>query len=250
MLKKLTPNLMVEDVRQTLAFYQDILGFEVVMTLPEKAPFAFAIVRRGGVELMFQSRQSLSENVPALTGSPKGGSSMNTQPSNLAPDKRLTTSARVLGPRDGEIMGAPTAVRDRFMISGKESGGGFALVEHLMPPKALAAPLHRHSKEDEYSYVLEGRVGTLLGDEEVYGEVGDLIFKPRGQWHTFWNAGDTAARILEIISPGGFEECFLEMHALGDDLNPTTMAEIAVRYGVEVDFERTMPILERHGLTF
>ena len=74
MLKKLTPNLMVEDVRHTLTFYQDILGFDVVMTLPETAPFDFAIVRRDGVELMFQSRQSLSENVPALADSAIGAS--------------------------------------------------------------------------------------------------------------------------------------------------------------------------------
>jgi lactoylglutathione lyase len=74
MLKKLTPNLMVEDVAQTLTFYKDVLGFEVVMTLPEAAPFNFAIVSRDGVELMFQSRESLSENVPALTGSPIGAS--------------------------------------------------------------------------------------------------------------------------------------------------------------------------------
>jgi lactoylglutathione lyase len=74
MLKKLTPNLMVEDVRHTLTFYQDILGFEVVMTLPETAPYDFAIVRRDGVELMFQSRPSLSENVPALAASAIGAS--------------------------------------------------------------------------------------------------------------------------------------------------------------------------------
>ena len=74
MLKKLTPNLMVEDVARTLAFYRDILGFEAVMTLPETAPFDFAIVRRDHVELMFQSRQSLSENVPALAGSAIGAS--------------------------------------------------------------------------------------------------------------------------------------------------------------------------------
>ncbi len=74
MLKKLTPNLMVEDIAQTLAFYTDILGFQVVMTLPEQEPFDFAIVQRDCVELMFQSRSSLSENVPALTGSPIGAS--------------------------------------------------------------------------------------------------------------------------------------------------------------------------------
>ena len=74
MLKKLTPNLMVEDVAQTLAFYRDVLGFEAIMTLPDTAPFDFAIVRRDNVELMFQSRQSLSENVPTLTGSSIGAS--------------------------------------------------------------------------------------------------------------------------------------------------------------------------------
>jgi uncharacterized glyoxalase superfamily protein PhnB len=74
MLKKLTPNLMVEDVSRTLGFYRDTLGFEVLMTLPEAPPFDFAIVRRDQVELMFQSRQSLSENVPALAGSSIGAS--------------------------------------------------------------------------------------------------------------------------------------------------------------------------------
>ena len=74
MLKKLTPNLMVEEVAPTLKFYREVLGFEVVMTLPEQAPFDFAIVQRDGVELMFQSRASLSENVPALAGSPIGAS--------------------------------------------------------------------------------------------------------------------------------------------------------------------------------
>ncbi len=175
---------------------------------------------------------------------------MNKGKSDTPLNSQTSASARVLGPEDGEIMGAPDVVRDRFMISGKESGGGFALVEHLMPPRTLAAPLHRHTREDEYSYVLEGRVGALLGDEEVFGEAGDLIFKPRAQWHTFWNAGDVPARILEIISPGGFEQAFREMHALGDALDPTTMTEIANRYGVDVDFEGTEPIMQRHRLAF
>ena len=74
MLKKLTPNLMVEDVGWTLDFYRETLGFEILTTLPKQAPFDFAIVQRDGVELMSQSRLSLSENVPALTGSPIGAS--------------------------------------------------------------------------------------------------------------------------------------------------------------------------------
>jgi len=157
---------------------------------------------------------------------------------------------RVIGPQGGETLGVATVVRDRFLIEGKDSGGGFSLVEHLMPPRTLAAPLHRHSREDEYSFVLEGRVGAHFDGEEVFANVGDLIFKPRGEWHTFWNAGDAPARILEIISPGGFEQAFREMHALGEALDPETLATLAARYGVEADFEGTGPIIERHGLLF
>ncbi len=161
-----------------------------------------------------------------------------------------SATARVIGAAEGDILGAVTAVRDRFLIEGLHSGGGFALVEHLMPPRTLAAPLHRHSREDEYSFVLEGRVGAHFEGEEVFATAGDLICKPRGEWHTFWNAGDTPARILEIISPGGFEQAFREMHALGEALDPSAMEAIASTYGVDVDFERTGPIIERHGLSF
>lgn len=157
---------------------------------------------------------------------------------------------RVIGSGSGDILGAADTVRDRFILEGRDSGGGFSLVEHLMPPRTLAAPLHRHSREDEYSFVLEGRVGGHFDGEEVVGEVGDLICKPRGEWHTFWNAGDVPARILEIISPGGFEQCFREMHAVGAALDPDALAALVARYGIDVDFERTGAIIERHGLTF
>src|SRR5215207_6171038 len=112
----------------------------------------------------------------------------------------VSTRARVLGPRDGPA-GRLGSIGVRFMIDGGESGGGFSLVEHPMPPRALAAPLHRHNREDEYSFIIEGRMGALLGDDVVEAGPGDLVYKPRGQWHTFWNAGDEPARILEIISP-------------------------------------------------
>src|SRR6476620_325079 len=146
--------------------------------------------------------------------------------------------AGVLGPKDGKA-GLLGAMGVRFMINGEDSGGGFALVEHPMPPRALAAPLHRHSREDEYSFVLEGRVGALLGDEVVYGEAGDLIFKPRGQWHTFWNAGDTPARLLEIISPAGCERFFAELTDLSEASGPpepAALAAMAAPYGLELDF--------------
>jgi mannose-6-phosphate isomerase-like protein (cupin superfamily) len=174
--------------------------------------------------------------------------SEDQKPADMLDATRVDRKARVIGPHDGEIVGKPGILHDRFMVGAAESGGGFALVEHLLPPHTLAAPLHRHSQEDEYSYVLEGRVGALLGGEEVFGEAGHLIFKPRGQWHTFWNAGETPLRILEIISPGGFEEAFRELAAYGEDVTPDIIIEIATRYAIEVDFEATEPIMLEHGL--
>lgn len=160
------------------------------------------------------------------------------------------TSAHVLGPHDGQILGSPGGVRDRFMVSALDSGGGFSLIEHLLASNSLAAPVHRHTREDEYTYVLEGRVGALLGEEEIFAETGDLIFKPRDQWHTFWNAGNSPARVLEVISPGGLEVLFRELGLLESEPDPETLASRAANYGCEVDFERTAPIMERHGLTF
>ena len=161
-------------------------------------------------------------------------------------------SVKIVGPADGKA-GTLGSIGVRFMVGGDESGGGFSLVEHPMAPRHLAAPLHRHSREDEYSFVLEGRLGALLGDEVVFGEPGDLVFKPRGQWHTFWNAGDTPARILEIISPAGFEVYFEELIDLlrdGGPPDPTALKALTARYGLEVDPSSVPGLLEEHGLVF
>ena len=162
-----------------------------------------------------------------------------------------TTLARIVGPRDGKL-GKLGGLGVRFMVGGTESGGGFSLVEHPMEPHALAAPLHRHSREDEYSFVLEGRVGADLGGEIIYGEVGDLIFKPRGQWHTFWNAADRPARILEIVSPAGFENFFDKVTDLAarGELDPATMGALAAEYGTEIDISSVPRLVAAHGLSF
>ena len=138
----------------------------------------------------------------------------------------------------------------RFLIDGSDASERLSLVEHPMSPRALAAPLHLHTREDEYSFVLEGRMGALLGDDVVEAGPGDLVFKPRDQWHTFWNAGDEPCRILEIISPAGFEGFFHELVALGGVLQaePETMAELNDRYGLAMRPESVPELLERFGL--
>jgi mannose-6-phosphate isomerase-like protein (cupin superfamily) len=160
-------------------------------------------------------------------------------------------AAKVVGPGDGKA-GFLGSIGVRFMIDGDEAGGGFSLVEHPMSARALAAPLHRHAREDEYSYVLEGSMGALLGDEVLIAGPGDLVFKPRNQWHTFWNAGDEPTRILEIISPAGFERYFDELVELGGSTRaqPEALAELSARYELEVNPDSIPGLLERFDLRF
>jgi mannose-6-phosphate isomerase-like protein (cupin superfamily) len=161
--------------------------------------------------------------------------------------------ARVLGPGEGEQV-AWGGFGARFMIDSDDAGGGFSLVEHPIAPRTLAAPLHRHANEDEYSYVLEGRMGAQLGDDLVEAGPGDLVFKPRNQWHSFWNPGDEPTRVLELISPGGFERYFAEIAPLLPPNRPEPdfgkLAEIQAKYGLEMDVESIGPLCERHGLRF
>ena len=161
----------------------------------------------------------------------------------------MGATPRVIGPRDGKS-GFLGSIGVRFMIDGADSGGGFSLVEHPMSPRALGAPLHRHTHEDEYSYVTQGRVGALLGDHVIEAGPGELIFKPRNQWHTFWNAGDEPARILEIISPAGFEQYFAELVALGGSrvAAPEALRALGQRYSLEVNPQSIPELLERFQL--
>jgi len=165
-------------------------------------------------------------------------------------DQAATTAAKVLRAADGPILGSVGGVRNRFLIDGRDTEKRFAVVQHLIAPHSLAAPMHLHHDEDEYTFVLTGRIGAVSNGAELFAEAGDLLFKPRGEWHTFFNADDEPASMLELISPGGIEELFRSFGSLVEPLTPDELAERAAPYRCEADFEATMPLLERYGLSF
>jgi mannose-6-phosphate isomerase-like protein (cupin superfamily) len=155
-----------------------------------------------------------------------------------------------IGPGDGERADFPN-LGNRYILRGEDTGRGFALVEHEIPPRRLAAPLHTHEREDEYSFVLSGRVGVLVGDEEAEAGPGELVAKPRGISHSFWNPGDEPARLLELISPAGFERYFEELAPLLSADGPPdleALAAIRVRYALTMDMDSVPGLIERHGL--
>jgi len=131
-----------------------------------------------------------------------------------------------------------------FKVSGADTRGAFAVVEHPIEPGRLVLP-HVHQHEDEYSYVLEGTIGARVGDHEVVAGPGSYLLKPRGFLHTFWNAGPDPARILEVISPAGFENYFAELAALGD---PSVRHELAVKYGVTYSSDWVAELAAKYNL--
>ena len=133
-----------------------------------------------------------------------------------------------------------------WKIDGKHAGDRFSVVHHPMAPRILAAPLHRHHREDEYSYVLTGTMGGLLGDDVVTAGPGTWVFKPRNQWHTFWNAGDTPCEIIEIISPAGFEDFFRGLRAAWPD--GEKLMALAAQYELDVDMASVPGLCERFGV--
>ncbi len=138
-----------------------------------------------------------------------------------------------------------------WKIEGAEAGERFSVVHHPLAPRALAAPLHRHTREDEYSFVLEGTLGALLGEEVLTAGPGTWLFKPRNQWHTFWNAGDTPCEIIEIISPAGFENFFRELaevYATDGEPDLSRFADLCTRYALDMDPESVPGLCERFGV--
>lgn len=179
------------------------------------------------------------------------------------PAPRAPTPPEVAPPPDAarpvpEVVGAADA---RVLLTGPigaellagraTTGGDLSLLLHPLAPRALGSPLHTHRHEDEYSFVLAGEVGVQLDDRVQVARPGDLVVKPRGIPHAFWNAGDEPARLLEVITPGGFEDYFCDLAAVlaregGPDLDE--LADTAARHGIDVDPTSVTRLAQTHGL--
>lgn len=122
-----------------------------------------------------------------------------------------------------------------FKLWGRDTGGQVSIVEHPFPVGALV-PAHLHTREDEFSIVTQGEIGFRSGDREVVLGAGGYITKPRGEVHTMWNAGSAPARMIEVITPAGFENFFhamTEIVAAGPP-QPEEMMKLAADYGLEI----------------
>ena len=156
----------------------------------------------------------------------------------------------ILQPGEGRS-GTLGSIGVDFKFWGADTGGTLSVVEHPFPVGALVPP-HLHTREDEYSIVTEGEIGFRSGDREVVLGAGGYITKPRGEMHTMWNAGTVPGRIIEIISPAGFEHFFAEMSEMlsSGPPAPEEFMALTARYGLELGEPPWLAdVIKRYDLT-
>ena len=141
----------------------------------------------------------------------------------------------------------------RYLIGSAQTGGHLAVVEHPIKPRALASPIHTHSREDEFSFVIAGRVGVQIGDLVMVAEPGTLVLKPRGIPHAFWNESEEQALVLEMITPAGFDDYFRELAPLYAELtsgapDPERAEDLYAKYGLDLDISSVPQLIQAHNL--
>jgi quercetin dioxygenase-like cupin family protein len=158
---------------------------------------------------------------------------------------------KVVNPGEGASGMLVPGVGVQFKLDGLDTLGALSIVEHPFAVGAMVPP-HLHTREDEFSIVTEGRIGFRSEDKEVVLEAGGYIIKPRGEVHSMWNAGPRPARMIEIISPAGFEAYFRELAALSaaSAVTPQELERLSEQYGLPFARPEWLPdVIARYGLT-
>lgn len=120
-------------------------------------------------------------------------------------------------------------------VDSEATAGRLGVIEQTVAPEHPGPPLHTHPDFDELFYVLDGTPEFCIGDERVAAAPGSVVFVPYGTPHTFSNPSRQPARLMIVVSPGGFERYFKALIASsppgGKSLTETELAALRVAYG-------------------
>jgi quercetin dioxygenase-like cupin family protein len=155
---------------------------------------------------------------------------MATQTKSLAAFTLAASQGRTRQPLN--ILGADVLVK----VASADTDGAFAIFSHAVAPMS-GPPLHRHSREDEWFYVLSGEITLEIDGTRIALRSGDSAFAPRGTAHTYRNFNDAAAEILVLTMPGVFNEFFEQLSLYCAEHPAPDLADIgriASRFGIEI----------------
>ncbi|MEX1104458.1 MAG: cupin domain-containing protein [Dehalococcoidia bacterium] len=140
----------------------------------------------------------------------------------------------ILGPGEGATVWLGTT-ETSIKVDRALSNGLLFMAEHVFAPGFEGPPAHIHPDMDHTFYVVEGTARFVVDGQESTGGPGTSAFVSRGTPHTWGNASDTPARLIEINVPGGFEEYYAELSR-------------ALPQGAPPDPETIRGIMQRHGI--
>ena len=150
---------------------------------------------------------------------------------------------------DGEWL-AVGGLEVSFRVSGRDTDGAYSVSEYRVDPGRLIPP-HTHSREREVSYVVEGDLGLRVGADEFVVPSGSFAVKPPDVPHALWNPGQHVVRVIEVISPPGFETYFQELaefYTAGTLPDPGLVASLRERYGLTANPEWIPELKSKHQL--
>jgi quercetin dioxygenase-like cupin family protein len=153
-----------------------------------------------------------------------------------------SSTATVRNPREGRTVAVVGDVY-RFLATGEDTNGKYAMWEALVPPGG-GPPPHVHSREEESFYVLEGEITFTIDGKTVVATTGTFANMPVGVSHSFRNASNKPARMILSVAPAGLENMFFEVGVPlpegASTAQPTTKEEIdrllrvAPNYGIKL----------------
>ena len=140
----------------------------------------------------------------------------------------------VLGPGEGMAYEVGTAA-SVFKATKESTAGFFSLAEVTIEPGTSGPPPHSHRELLDSFYVLEGTLTVQVGDDEADAPAGTYAFVPPGVVHTFANRSAEPVRLLNLNTPGGWEDYIRDLAAAtpaDGPPDPRLMGEILARYDV------------------
>ncbi len=150
-------------------------------------------------------------------------------------ESRPAFSLRAGGSRLGQRL---DVIGDQIdvLVTSKDSEGKMAAFATFTDPNT-GPPLHSHSQEDEFFYVLDGEMEFEVDGRQLVLSGGDCALSPRDTAHTFRNIGQRRARMVVVAFPGGMDQFLAELAA-------------AVPSGIEPTSERILPPARKFGIRF
>ena len=131
----------------------------------------------------------------------------------------------------------------RFLATGEDTGGRYALWEAVVPPGG-GPPPHVHSREQEGFYVLEGEITFTVGDQRLVATAGTFASLPVGTPHSFKNEGGRPARMLISVAPAGLEKMFFEVGV------PLAEGAMTAPPPTKEEIEKLLAIAPKYGIEF